>query len=154
MVLSINFLAAQTTAPTQPTKAWTWATYGIGFQAPSDFVVRESSSTVFQAGNGQVFLTIYPKKGENLTPDKLKPALKKWAADNKVNFTSGDSAYILPLNRLSACYMNGNDSKGVSVDVLLLKDPSHPDNSYYVWLQYRPGYQNAAMDILKSFNIQ
>ena len=148
------FLAAQTTASAQTTKAWMWNSYKITFQAPSDLTIRENSSTVFHAGNGNVFINIYPKKGGNLTYDKMPESLQKWAKDSKVSFTPANSSYLSNLNRFWAYYINGTGYRGMPAYLVLLVDSSHPENSYYVYAQYKTGFAATALNVLKSFSLQ
>jgi hypothetical protein len=155
-VLSVYFLAAQTeiSAQTTATKAWTWSNYKIAFQAPNDLAVRENSATVFHAGNGNVFLNIYPKKGGNVPYDKMQESLQKWAIESKVNFSSSNSGYISNLNRFWGYYINGTSYRGTPVYLLLLVNSSNPQNSYYVYLQYKTGFASTALNVLKSFSLQ
>lgn len=153
LILCVYFSPAQTTNTVQ-TKAWSWGEYKIGLQAPTDMVVKENSATVFYAGNEHVFLTIYPKKGENLTQDKLPQALQKWGTDHKIKFSPSNSASLSSLNRLWGYYINGSGYKGMSTYVSVLVDSSHPEDSYYVWLQYQNGYADVAMNILNSFTLE
>lgn len=145
---------AQETVTVLPIKSWTWSNYKIDFNAPTDLKVKESSTTVYYAGNDHVYLTIYPKKGDSLTHDNLPTALQKWAASHKVSFSSANAGYLTNNNRLWNYYLAGNGYKGMSTYVSVLVDSSHPEDSYYVWLQYQNGYADAAINILKSFFIQ
>jgi len=148
LILAVYFLAAQTA------KAWTWTSYNIAFQAPSDLDVKENSTSIFYAGNGNIFLNIYPGKGESLTYDKMPEALQKWAGESKVTFDSSGTGYLSNMEQLWAYYINGTGYKGMSVYLLLLVDSVHPEKSYYLWLQYKSGFDGAAFDILKSFSLQ
>lgn len=143
--ISFNFLFAQSL------KGWTWADYKMKFQAPNNFSIKESSGTVFSAGNENLHLSIYPKKGENLTYEKMKGALQKWARENNVEFNSNNVGYMSNLNRYWGYYIDGTGSNGLPTSLLLLVDPDYPEYSFYVWLQYQSGYLNTAVDILKSF---
>jgi hypothetical protein len=142
---SFNFLYAQAL------KAWTWTDYKMKFQAPNNFIIKESSGTSFSAGNDHLNLTIYPKKGENLTYDGMKNALQKWARDSKVDWNSNNLGYTSSLNRYWGYYIDGTGSNGLPTSLLLLVDPDYPEYSFYVWLQYQSEYLNTAADILKSF---
>jgi hypothetical protein len=143
--LSLNFIYAQSL------KGWTWSNYKMKFQAPDNFAIKESSGTIFSAGNDHLYLTIYPKKGENLTYSGMKDALQKWARDNNVDWNSNDLGYMSNLNRYWGYYIDGTGSNGLPTSLLLLVDPDYPENSFYVWLQYQSGYLDTAVDILKSF---
>ena len=143
--LSFNLLYAQSL------KGWTWSDYKMKFQAPNDFSIKESSGTIFSAGNDHLMLTIYPKKGENLTYTGLKDALQKWARSNNVDWNSNDLGYMSNLNRYWGYYIDGTGSNGLPTSLLLLVDPDYPEYSFYVWLQYQSGYIDTAVEILKSF---
>ena len=145
LALSVNFLFAQAM------KSRTWADYKMQFQAPNCLTIKESSGTIFSAGNDNIYLTIYPKKGENLTYSSMKDVLQKWARDNKVDFNSSDVGYMPNLNRYWGYYIDGTGSNGLSTSLLLLTDPDYPEYSFYVWLQYQSGQLDTAVDILKSF---
>jgi Dihydro-orotase-like len=160
LILSAFSLTAQTTVATQTsdsfqsTKAWTWSNYKIAFQAATDLAVRENSSTVFYAGNGKIFLNIYPKKEGAIAYDKMPQALQKWASDSKVSFDSSSAGYLSNVNQLWAYYINGTDYKGMPVYLSLLIDSAHPENNYYVWMQYNSGSATTALAILNSFRAQ
>lgn len=145
LALSFNLIYAQSL------KGWTWTDYKMKFQAPSDFSIKESSGTIFSAGNDHLYLTIYPKKGENLTYSGMKDALQKWARDNNVDWNSDNLGYMSDLNRYWGYYIDGSGSNGLPTSLLLLVDPDYPEYSFYVWLQYQSGYLDTAVDILKSF---
>jgi hypothetical protein len=144
LLLGLNTLYGQM-------KSWTWSNYKMKFQAPNSFSIKESSSTVFSAGNDNIYLTIYPKKGEELTYDKMKGALQKWARDNGIEWNSTDLGYMSSLNRYWGYYIDGKGSNGLPTSLLLLVDPDYPENSFYVWLQYQSSYVDTAVEILKSF---
>lgn len=156
MVFIVISLAAQVQsgAPIQTMKTWAWANYKIAFQAPSDLVVKESSDKLFYAGTEHVFLTIYPKKGENLQYDKLHAALQKWAGKNKVKFSSSDTASSTSKSRSWIYYVKGKGYRGMATYASIIVDSSHPENSYYIWLQYDNGYSNTAKDVMNSFGFQ
>ena len=143
--LCFTFLYAQSM------KNWTWADYKMKFQAPNDLSVKESSGTIFSAGNDDIYLTIYPKKGENLDYDRMKGALQKWARDSKVDFSSSNVGYMSSLNRYWGYYIDGTGENGLPTSLLLLVDPDYTDYSFYVWVQYRSGFVDTAVKILKSF---
>lgn len=152
-ILSVYFSAAQNASLSQTTKSWTWSNYKINFDAPTDLVVKENSAKVFYAGNEHVYITIYPKTGDSLTHDNLPQAVQKWATANKVNFSPSNSGYASNSNRYWTYYISGSGYKGMSTYVAVVVDSSHPEQGYYVWLQYKNGYANAAMNILNSFTL-
>jgi hypothetical protein len=131
----------------------------VAFQAPTDLVVKESSNKVFYAGNGHVFLNIYPKTGDTVNHDNLPQAVQKWAGDHKLTYTpassiSSTSGYLAISSRYSAYYLAGNGYKGMSTYVAIVVDANNPGRSYYVWLQYQNGHATTAMNILNSFSAQ
>jgi hypothetical protein len=156
--ISVSLLAAQVqgTVPVQPTKSWTWNNYKMAFQAPTDLAVKENSDKVFYAGNGHVFLTIYPKAGDILGQDELPLALRKWAAEYKLSNSSSSSksGYLTNSTRYWTYYLGGTGYKGMATYAAIIVDASNPTKSYYVWLQYENGYAGAAMNILNSFSPQ
>ena len=145
LAFSFNLVYAQSL------KGWTWTDYKMKFQAPNDFSIKESSGTIFSAGNDHLMLTIYPKKGENLTYNSMKDALQTWARSNNVDWNSNDLGYMSNLNRYWGYYIDGTGSNGLPTSLLLLVDPDYPEYSFYVWLQYQSGYIDTAVEILKSF---
>jgi len=145
LAFSSSFLYAQAL------KAWNWTDYKMKFQAPNDFTIKESSGTIFSAGNDHLYLTIYPKKGENLTYSGMKDALQKWARSSKVDWNADDLGYTSSLNRYWGYYIDGTGENGLPTSLLLLVDPDYPEFSFYVWLQYQSGYLDTAVSMLKSF---
>ncbi len=60
---------------------WTWDSYGIVFQTPSDFKVTTDNSEEFSAENDNVFLTLTPWKDATVTKQNLADALKSIVKD-------------------------------------------------------------------------
>jgi hypothetical protein len=155
LTLSNFSLFSQTSTVAQTTKSWSWNNYNIGMNAPTDLVVKESSDKVFYAGNGHVFLTIYPKTGDSLKHDNLPKALQKWASEYKLSYsTSSISGYLTNSTRYWTYYLGGTGHKGMPTYAAIIVDSNNPKKSYYVWLQYENGYAGAAMNILNSFSPQ
>jgi hypothetical protein len=119
------------------------------FKAPSNFNVDANSAEIFSAGNSNLYLSIYPRKG-TITYDGMKSSLRDWARQTNLKFTK-DVQYMSSLNRYWGVYIDGTASNGLPTSVLLLVDPDYPDNYFYVWLQYQSEYLQTAVDILKSF---
>ncbi len=70
----------------QSMTTWNWSSYKMQFKAPSNFKVDKSNSEIFDAGNDDIHLTIYPEKGEKISESSMKGLLKTWAKDNKLRF--------------------------------------------------------------------
>jgi hypothetical protein len=156
-LLSVYVATAQVqgTAAVQATKSWAWNNYKVAFQAPTDLIVKENSDKVFYAGNGHVFLTIYPKTGDSLTHDNLPLVLQKWATEYKLSYSSSsNSAYLTNSTRYWTYYLAGTGYKGMTTYAAIIADANNPTKCYYVWLQYENGYATAAMNILNSFGPQ
>ncbi len=131
-------------------KTWDWNTYKMQFKAPTDFTVDENSSSKFDAGDGRLHLTIYPKKGDKLQESDLKSLLRSWARDTKLTYSGGVQS-MTNLNGYWGVYLDATASNNLPTTVLLLVDPDDPTISFYVWLQYQAQYEDLAVDILKSF---
>ena len=76
---TIILFAVVSFAHAQTLQSWTWDTYKIKFKAPSNLDVKKNDATVYEAGNSNMFIDIYPRKGEGLTYDGMKNAIIKWA---------------------------------------------------------------------------
>ena len=135
-------------ATAQSLKKWTWDDYKMEFKAPNNFSIDKNSSSEFDAGNGELHLTIYPRKGEKMAYDDMKAALRKWSKDNNVD---GEIKYMSNLNGYWGVYVDGTASNGLSTSILLIVDPDYPTISFYVWLQYQSQAFETAVAILKSF---
>lgn len=145
-IISIFFSA---TLMAQSMKTWNWTTYKMQFQAPSNFKVDKNNAEIFDAGNGDLHLTIYPEKGNNITEASMKGLLRTWARENKLKF-DGSVETMEDLNGYWGVYVDGvaND---LPTSILLLVDPDYPNISFYVWLQYDAELEDTAVKILKSF---
>lgn len=143
------FLASTQLATAQMT-TWTWDMYKIQFKAPSNFKVSKNDKTCFSAGNTNINLTIYPKKGVEANYDEMLSSLTNWADDSNLYYEEG-AQYMDDLNRYWGCYIDGVASNGNPTTVLLLVDPDFPDIELYIWIQYQEGYLDTAVEILTSF---
>lgn len=131
-------------------KTWNWSEYKMQFKAPSTFRVDENTSDKFSAGNGNLYLTIYPKKGSKMSYDGMKSALREWSRNNDLTYRK-DVQYMSNLNGYWGVYIDGTAPSGLPTTLLLLVDPDYSNISFYVWLQYQSDYLQTAVDILKSF---
>ena len=131
-------------------KTWSWSDYKMQFKAPVDFKIDENTSSKFAAGNGKLYLTIYPKKGAKISYEGLKDALRDWSRQNDLTYKK-DVQYMSNLNRYWGVYIDGVAPSGLPTTLLLLVDPDYSNISFYVWLQYQSNSLQTAVDILKSF---
>lgn len=143
LLLGAQFASAQMTT-------WTWDTYKVKFDAPSNFKTSKNSATGFSAGNTNINLTIYPENGANISYEKMLRSLQKWADNQNLSY-DGDAAYMEDLNGYWGCYIDGVAPNGNPTSVLLLIDPDYPEIGLYVWVQYQDGYLDTAVDIISSF---
>lgn len=156
-ISSVYLLSAQVQGivPAQPIKSWTWNNYQVAFQAPTDLVVRENSDKVFYAGNDNVFITIYPWKGnDSVTRSNLPQLVQKWATDHKLSYSPMNAAFVKSSTSYLAYYLGGTGYHGMSTYVAAIVVSIHPKDTYLVWLQYKAGYAASAMNILNSLSPQ
>lgn len=148
LILSIS-LFFSATLMAQSMKTWNWTTYKMQFQAPSNFKVDKNNAEIFDAGNGDLHLTIYPEKGNTITESSMKGLLRTWARENKLKF-DGNVETMEDLNGYWGVYVDGV-ANNLPTSILLLVDPDYPNISFYVWLQYDAELEDTAVKILKSF---
>lgn len=148
--LSLIIFCTTSSFVTAQLKTWNWTEYKMQFKAPSNFKVDENTSEKFSAGNGNLYLTIYPKRGSKMTYDGMKGALREWSRNNDLTYRK-DVQYMSSLNRYWGVYIDGVAPSGLPTTLLLLVDPDYSNISFYVWLQYQSDYLQTAVDILKSF---
>jgi|SRR5690242_776364 len=153
--ITLLFLCVIGTA--QSLQTWTWDTYKIEFKAPNDLDLKKNDATQFEAGNSNMYLDIYPRKGENLTYSGMKNALIKWANDLNLSYSStntdGDSQpiYLDNLNGYWGCAIDGKSESGLPATIMLIVDPDYTNISFYVWINYAHEYYHDAVQVLKSF---
>ena len=134
----------------QDLKTWNWTDYKMQFKAPPDFSIDENNADKFAAGNGKLYLTIYPKKGSKMSYEGMRGALRDWSRKNDLTYDK-DVQYMSNLNGYWGVYIDGVARSGLPTTLLLLVDPDYSTISFYVWLQYQSSYLNTAVAILKSF---
>lgn len=136
---------------TQEMKTFTWDAYKTKFQVPTSFTVTKSSGDYWSGTNNDITMSIYPRKNENLSPDKIKASVLTWATDNGV--TDIGEAIILDSDKLNG--YNGvlyeGVVKGFPVGTLLIVDPDYPNISLYIWISYRAGLEDTVLKMLMSF---
>ena len=72
------------------------------FKAPPDFKIDENNAEKFSAGNGNLYLTIYPKKGSKITYEGMKSALRDWSRQNDLTYKK-DVQYMSDLKPILGC---------------------------------------------------
>jgi hypothetical protein len=150
-ILSLFVFSSFTFLKAQSTKSLTWTEYNLKFQVPADMVVRENSPIVFSGGNGNVFISIYPGKGDTITYEIMPEQLKNWARENKVNYEESSGIYLNDLDGYSAYKIEGTSYRGKLASLVLLVDKRDPKLNFYVWVQYENGYSVPAENMLKTF---
>lgn len=134
---------------TSEMKDWNWKDYNVKYRVPADFTVTKSDGYSFVATNQKINLSIYPKKGENLTAKTMESTLLAWAKQN--NVTGFDKAhYVENLKGYQCSYIDGKVGE-YPTSLLLLINPNNPDISLYIWLSYAAAEYDTAVEILKSF---
>lgn len=136
-------------AISQSLKTWDWTNYKMQFKAPSNFKVDKNNAEIFDAGNGDLHLTIYPEKVEKVSESEMASLLRTWAKENKLKF-DGKVQKMENLNGYWGVYVDGQ-ADGMPTSILLLVDPDYPTISFYVWLQYDAAHEDMAVKILQSF---
>ena len=131
-------------------KTWNWNDYKMQFKAPVDFKIDENTPEKFAAGNGKLYLTIYPKKGAKMSYEGMRGALRDWSRQNDLTYKK-DVQYMSNLNRYWGVYIDGVAPSKLPTTLLLLVDPDYTNISFYVWLQYQSNSLDTAVEILKSF---
>lgn len=138
-----------TSSSTTKMKPWDWKDFRMKFQIPEDFKVTQSDATTFIAENGNINLSIYPRKGEQLTHETMESSLITWAEGN--NVTDYEQAnFMANLNGYEGYYIDGKVGD-FPTSLLLLSNPKSPENSLYIWLSYAQSEFETAVEILKSF---
>ncbi len=149
LLTAILFVSA--TSVFGQTKTYTWDSYKTKFKVPDDFVLDESTGEKWLGHNGDITLSIYPRKGENLTSRQMRNAVHTWAEDNGVK-NIGDAVDLdeKKLNGYTGVLYEG-DKDGFPIGTMLIVDPDYPDITIYIWVSYREGQSDKVLDILMSF---
>lgn len=130
---------------------YTWTDYKTKFSVPSNFKLTENSGTRWSGSNGDITMTLYPRKGENLSYADMQKNLYSWAVDAGVKdigtLTELDEE---KLNGYWGMMYEGNAS-GFPVATMLIVDPDYPDISIYIWVSYREGFEDTVINMLMSF---
>ena len=153
---TILLLTISAAVNAQTLKLWVWDTYKIKFKAPDNLILQKNDATVYEAGNSNMYLDIYPRKGDHLTYEGMKNSIIKWAGDlglfYKTVNASGDTQpiYIENLNGYWGCAIDGTKNN-LPATVLLIVNPNDPELSFYIWINYKAEYYRDAVAVLKSF---
>lgn len=149
-LFSLVVFCLLTLVGTAQLKTWNWTEYKMQFKAPTNFKVDVNNSEKFSAGNGNLYLTLYPKKGTKMSYEGMKGALRDWSRQNDLTYRE-DVKYMSNLNGYWGVYIDGMASSGLPTTLMMLVDPDYSNIYFYVWLQYQSPYLQTAVDILKSF---
>jgi hypothetical protein len=132
-------------------KDFTWDTYKTKFSVPSDFRVTSSTGDKWSGTNDDITLSIYPRTGENLSHEGMKDAVYNWAVSSNVK----DIGTVTELDeqKLNGYwgYMYEGELDGFPVATMLIVDPDYPNIGLYIWISYRTGLEDTAIDMLMSF---
>ena len=146
-----SILLLTATALMAQTQTYTWEPYKTKFTVPSNFTIKESTGDKWSGTNGDITLTIFPRKDENLSWEGMQKACYNWAVDAGVK-------NIGTLTELDEEKLNGywgvmyeGDKDGFPVATMLIVDPDYTEISLYIWVSYREGKEDAVIDILMSF---
>jgi hypothetical protein len=153
---TILLLIMGTVLNAQTLKLWVWDTYKLKFKAPDNLILQKNDATVYEAGNSNMYLDIYPRKGDNLTYDGMKNSIVNWAANlglayNTVNASGATQPiYLENLNGYWGCAIDGTSNK-LPATAMVLVNPKDPEISFYIWINYKTEYYRDAVAVLKSF---
>ena len=130
---------------------YNWDTYHVKFQIPATCHVDKNDADEFGAGDDDVYLSIYPKKGDPMSFGRMKAALEDWALDSKVY--GYDYVHEMEnLNGYWGVYIDGkNRSNDLPATLLLLIHPDYSSTKLYIWINYRSDAFDTALKMLKSF---
>jgi len=150
-VLLLFFFAFITTGVSAQLKPYSWVSYKIKFKVPENFKVDQATANMWIGHNSSITLSIYPRKGVNLSGDALKTALYNWTVSNGVkNMDEGTEIDPEKLNRYSG-YLFEGVVDDFSVETMILKDPDYPLITFYIFLHYKAGSEADVLNILTSF---
>lgn len=135
----------------QSTRTFTWEPYKTKFTVPGDFRVTSSSGETWSGTNDAITMSIFPRKGENLSYAGMQKAVYGWAVDAGVK-------EIGTLTELAEDKLNGywgvmyeGVYEGFPVATMLIVDPDYPDISLYIWVSYTTGLEDSVINMLMSF---
>ena len=153
---TILLLVISAAANAQTLKLWEWDTYKLKFRAPDDLILQKNDATIYEAGNSNMYLDIYPHKGDNLTYEGMKNSFIKWADDLGLSYSTANASgntqpiYLENLNGFQGCAIDGTKNN-LPATVLVIVNPQEPEFSFYIWINYKSDYYQDAVAVLKSF---
>ena len=153
---TILLLAISVAVNAQTLKLWQWDTYKLKFRAPDNLVLQKNDATIYEAGNNNMYLDIYPRQGEQLTYEGMKSNIIKWAGDLGLSYPTVNAngtaqpVYLANLNGFWGCAIDGTKNN-LPATVLLIVNPDDPALSFYIWINYTKEYYQDAVAVLKSF---
>ena len=152
----ILLVALSATVNAQTLKLWVWDTYKLKFKAPDNLVLQKNDATIYEAGNSNMFLDIYPRQGEQLSYEGMKNSIIKWAGDLGLDYASVNAGgneqpiYLSNLNGFWGCAIDGTKNN-LPATVVLIVNPQDPTLCFYIWINYTKEYYRDAVAVLKSF---
>src|SRR5439155_10266443 len=103
---------------------YTWDSYNVKFKIPTTFKVDKNSADGFGAGDGNAYLSVYPKTGDVMAYSTMKSSLESWAADSKVSYSKVNM--MENLNGYWGTYIDGtNTENNLPATLLLLVHPDY-----------------------------
>jgi hypothetical protein len=150
-LILISFVLFAFLGYSQEMKTITWVAYKTKFNVPGDFYVTKSTDTYWEGNNTDISISIYPKKDENLSQDKMNSTILTWATDNGVikigEVKALDSKKV---NGYNGVFCEG-EKEGFIIETLLIVDPDFPENSLYIWISYKELQADMVFKIITSF---
>ena len=147
-LFSILFIG---TAYSQRMIEYTWDSYFVKFEIPATFKVDKNSNDGFGAGDEDIYLSIYPRKGDPMSFSKMKSALEDWALESKVYGYD----YVKEMENLNGywgVYIDGkNGDNDLPATLLLLIHPDYTSTRLFIWINYNSSAFDTALKMLKSF---
>ena len=129
---------------------YTWDSYNVKFQIPVTYKVDKNTATEFGGGDGDTYLSVYPKTGDVMTYNAMKRSLEDWAVDSRVSYTKVNM--LENLNGYWGTYIDGtNNDNNLPATLLLLVHPDYPTKRLFVWINYKSDAFDTALKMLKSF---
>lgn len=144
---TIVFFAFSMCASSQ--QKFEWEQYGLSFQVPSNFNITENTATSFDAGNGNINLTIEVLDYTGISAETIGTALGELAVQ-----TGMKNADIggLALTTLAGAYAEGTVDGANLILVALLDTDSNI--ALLASIVYADGYEKQATNICNSFAIR
>lgn len=124
-----------------------WDTHGVGFTVPDNFKIEVNNAEEFTASNSNLYVSILPIQDETITKDDLAGAVDAFAKELKYDrIQEGDE---IDIDDFTGYYIKGRKD-GANAVLLALLDKESSTNLLVV-IVYADGYEDAAVDIARSF---